>query len=70
MIFAAILPKLNFAIIDEVDSIILDAAQTPFSYFWCTTYNLIYFTSLKRLLKHSEKDKDFIVNFNKRSVAH
>ena len=45
---AKFLPDLNFAIIDEVDSIILDAAQTP-SLFQGTTYNLIYFILLNHL---------------------
>ena len=47
---AKYLPELNFAIIDEVDSIILDRANTT-GYFWCSTCNPIYSILLRCLLK-------------------
>ncbi|SUK19360.1 Protein export cytoplasm protein SecA2 ATPase RNA helicase [Staphylococcus aureus] len=37
------LPQLNYGIIDEVDSIILDAAQTPLVFRAHQDYNQIYF---------------------------
>lgn len=48
---AKYLPELNFAIIDEVDSIILDAAQTPLVISGAPRVQSIYSILLRCLLK-------------------
>ena len=60
---AKFLPKLNFAIIDEVDSIILDAAQTPLVISGAPREQSNLFHIVKTFVETLEKDKDFIVNF-------
>ncbi|MCD4860915.1 MAG: accessory Sec system translocase SecA2 [Brevibacterium sp. UMB1308B] len=65
---AKFLPKLNFAIIDEVDSIILDAAQTPLVISGAPRVQSNLFHIVKTFVETLEKDKDFIVNFNKKEV--
>lgn len=65
---AKFLPKLNFAIIDEVDSIILDAAQTPLVISGAPRVQSNLFHIVKKFVETLEKDKDFIVNFNKKEV--
>ena len=54
---AKFLPKLNFAIIDEVDSIILDAAQTPLVISGAPRVQSNLFHIVKSLLKHLRKIK-------------
>ena len=49
---AKYLPELNFAIIDEIDSIILDAAQTLLLSQVHHVFNQIYFILLNYLLRH------------------
>ena len=66
---AKFLPKLNFAIIDEVDSIILDAAQTPLVISGAPRVQSNLFHIVKTFVETLEKDKDFIVNFNKKKCG-
>ncbi|HBO2457134.1 TPA: accessory Sec system translocase SecA2, partial [Pseudomonas aeruginosa] len=65
---AKFLPDLNFAIIDEVDSIILDAAQTPFVISGVPRVQSNLFHIVKSFVETLEEDVHFQVKFNKKEV--
>ena len=65
---AKFLPDLNFAIIDEVDSIILDAAQTPLVISGAPRVQSNLFHIVKSFVETLEEDVHFQVKFNKKEV--
>ena len=65
---AKFLPDLNFAIIDEVDSIILDAAQTPLVISGAPRVQSNLFHIVKAFVETLEEDIHFHVKFNKKEV--
>lgn len=65
---AKFLPDLNFAIIDEVDSIILDAAQTPLVISGAPRVQSNLFHIVKSFVETLEEDVYFQVKFNKKEV--
>lgn len=65
---AKYLPELNFAIIDEVDSIILDAAQTPLVISGAPRVQSNLFHIIKLFIETLKEDEHFKVNLNKKEV--
>ncbi|MDS3837229.1 accessory Sec system translocase SecA2 [Staphylococcus hominis] len=65
---AKYLPELNFAIIDEIDSIILDAAQTPLVISGAPRVQSNLFHIVKLFIETLEEDEHFKVNLNKKEV--
>ena len=65
---AKYLPELNFAIIDEVDSIILDAAQTPLVISGAPRVQSNLFHIVKMFVETLVEDKHFKVKLNKKEV--
>lgn len=62
------MPELNFAIIDEIDSIILDAAQTPLVISGAPRVQSNLFHIVKLFIETLEEDEHFKVNLNKKEV--
>ncbi|MFU0769279.1 accessory Sec system translocase SecA2 [Staphylococcus pasteuri] len=62
------LPKLYFGIIDEVDSIILDAAQTPLVISGAPRVQSNLFEIVKAFVATLEEDKDFKMKKTKREI--
>ena len=65
---AKYLPELNFAIIDEVDSIILDAAQTPLVISGAPRVQSNLFHIIKMFVETLVEDEHFKLNVNKKEV--
>lgn len=65
---AKYLPELNFAIIDEVDSIILDAAQTPLVISGAPRVQSKLFHIIKMFVETLVEDEHFKLNVNKKEV--
>ncbi|UDI77286.1 accessory Sec system translocase SecA2 [Staphylococcus taiwanensis] len=65
---AKYLPELNFAIIDEVDSIILDAAQTPLVISGAPRVQSNLFHIIKMFVETLVEDEHFKVKLNKKEV--
>ncbi|MEO6714285.1 MAG: preprotein translocase subunit SecA, partial [Mycobacteriales bacterium] len=59
----------NFAIIDEVDSILIDEARTPLIISGPAESATKWYTEFARLVRRLVKDVDFEVNEGKRTVA-
>lgn len=53
------LNDLNFALVDEVDSVLLDAAQTPLVISGSPRVQSNLFNSMDRIVKSLQKDKDY-----------
>ncbi|AUJ52802.1 accessory Sec system translocase SecA2 [Staphylococcus hominis subsp. hominis] len=65
---AKYLPDLNFAVIDEIDSIILDAAQTPLVISGAPRVQSNLFGIVKAFIETLKKDKHFKVKLNKKEI--
>ncbi len=65
---AKYLPELNFAIIDEVDSIILDAAQTPLVISGAPRVQSNLFHIIEMFVETLVEDEHFKLNVNKKEV--
>ncbi|MCE5022159.1 accessory Sec system translocase SecA2 [Staphylococcus haemolyticus] len=65
---AKYLPELNFAIIDEVDSIILDAAQTPLVISGAPRVQSNLFHIIKMFVETLVEDEHFKLNVNKKEI--
>lgn len=59
----------NFAIVDEVDSILIDEARTPLIISGPTESNLSLFVIVNSAIPGLQKDSDYIVDEKSRSVA-
>lgn len=66
---AKYLPELNFAIIDEVDSIILDLCANTTGYFWCSTCAINLFHIIKMFVETLVEDEHFKLNVNKKKYG-
>ena len=60
--------ELNYAIIDEVDSILIDEARTPLIISSPDTGSADYYKIFARAVEHLVKDEDYIVDEKLRSV--
>lgn len=65
---AKFLPELNFAVIDEVDSIILDAAQTPLVISGAPRVQSNLFHIVKMFVETLQEDEHFKLNLNKKEI--
>lgn len=59
----------NFAIVDEVDSILIDEARTPLIISGPAETNLELFTTVNRAIPGLQKDSDYMVDEKSRSVT-
>ena len=66
---AKYLPELNFAIIDEVDSIILDAAQTPLVISGAPRVQSNLFHIIEMFVETLVEDEHFKLNVNKKKYG-
>ena len=62
------MPDLNYALIDEIDSIILDAAQTPLVISGAPRVQSNLFEITKQFVQTLEKDRDFKIDERKKEV--
>ncbi len=61
--------ELNYAIVDEVDSILIDEARTPLIISAPDTESDTMYTTFARLVKKLEKEKDYTVDEKMRAVS-
>lgn len=62
------MPDLNYALIDEIDSIILDAAQTPLVISGAPRVQSNLFEITKQFVQTLEKERDFKIDERKKEV--
>jgi preprotein translocase subunit SecA len=60
--------ELNYAIIDEVDSILIDEARTPLIISYPDTESSDYYRLFARVISHLKQDEDYTVDEKLRSV--
>ncbi|WP_334117294.1 preprotein translocase subunit SecA [Ligilactobacillus sp.] len=60
---------LNFCIVDEVDSILIDEARTPLIISGQATGTTLLYTRTDRFAKTLEKDKDFKIDLESKTVS-
>jgi preprotein translocase subunit SecA len=58
---------LNFAIVDEVDSILIDEARTPLIISGATDKSSRLYVDANQVIKHFKKDEDYVVDEKERS---
>lgn len=61
--------ELNYAIVDEVDSILIDEARTPLIISAPDVESSKMYEEFARIMPHLKKDRDFIVNEKYRAVT-
>ncbi len=59
----------NFAIVDEVDSILIDEARTPLIISGPSDHNPKWYADFAKLVRRLKKDEDYEVDLKKRTVA-
>lgn len=59
---------LNYAIVDEVDSILIDEARTPLIISGAAQESSQLYTDMNRIVAHFKKDEDYVVDEKARTV--